>query len=459
MSVKVENLEHNMAKLTVEVDAAELDKAMQRAYEKQKKNISVPGFRKGKVPRQLVEKMYGPEVFYEDAANDLLQTEYPKAYDESGLEIVSQPKIDVTQLEKGKNFIFTAEVAVKPPVKLGEYKGIEVTKIDTDVTDKEVADEIASEQRKNSRTVSVDRAAQNDDTVNIDFEGFIDGEVFEGGKGENYDLKIGSHSFIGDFEDQIVGHSKGDEFDVNVSFPDDYFQKDLAGKPATFKVKVNDVKETQLPNLDDEFAQDVSEFDTFDEYKADVKKKLEESKKDSAKRAQEDEAVEKLSQSSEMDIPDAMIDNQVDNMINEFSRNMAQQGLSMQQYMQYTGMTMDQFREQARPDALSRIQGSLVLEAVAKDAGIEATDEDVDAELQKMADQYKMELDKVKELIDDEQRESIKKDVQIQKALELILDNAVEVERTEENTDDASADDAKSEDAEKSADAEDATEE
>lgn len=459
MSVKVENLEHNMAKLTVEVDAAELDKAMQRAYEKQKKNISVPGFRKGKVPRQLVEKMYGPEVFYEDAANDLLQTEYPKAYDESGLEIVSQPKIDVTQLEKGKNFIFTAEVAVKPPVKLGEYKGIEVTKIDTDVTDKEVADEIASEQRKNSRTVSVDRAAQNDDTVNIDFEGFIDGEAFEGGKGENYDLKIGSHSFIGDFEDQIVGHSKGDEFDVNVSFPDDYFQKDLAGKPATFKVKVNDVKETQLPDLDDEFAQDVSEFDTFDEYKADVKKKLEESKKDSAKRAQEDEAVEKLSQSSEMDIPDAMIDNQVDNMINEFSRNMAQQGLSMQQYMQYTGMTMDQFREQARPDALSRIQGSLVLEAVAKDAGIEATDEDVDAELQKMADQYKMELDKVKELIDDEQRESIKKDVQIQKALELILDNAVEVERTEENTDDASADDAKSEDAEKSADAEDATEE
>ena len=433
MSVKVENLEKNMAKLTVEVDAAELEKALERAYQKQKKSISVPGFRKGKVPRQLVEKMYGPQVFYDDAANDLLSKEYPRAYDECGLEIASQPKINIEQLEKGKNFIFTAEVAVKPEVKLADYKGIEVTKIDTDVTDDEVNTEIDLERNKNSRTVTVDRAIEKGDTANINFEGFVDGQAFDGGKGENYDLKIGSGSFIDNFEDQLIGHSAGDELEVNVTFPENYQEKSLAGKAASFKVKVNEVKTTELPDLDDEFAQDVSEFDSLDEYKADVRKKLEERKKEQAKRTQQDEAVAKLAEASEMEIPDPMGDFQLDQMMNEFSQNMAQQGLSMQQYLQFTGMNMAQFREQARPDALSRIQSSLVLEALAKAEGLVASDEDVEEELKKMADSYKMELDKVKELVDESQRENMKKDLAIQKAVDLIYDNVREVEKKEED--------------------------
>ncbi|WP_045000107.1 trigger factor [Shuttleworthella satelles] len=433
MSVKVENLEKNMAKLTVEVDAAELEKALERAYQKQKKSISVPGFRKGKVPRQLVEKMYGPQVFYDDAANDLLSKEYPRAYDECGLEIASQPKINIEQLEKGKNFIFTAEVAVKPEVKLADYKGIEVTKIDTDVTDDEVNTEIDLERNKNSRTVTVDRAIEKGDTANINFEGFVDGQAFDGGKGENYDLKIGSGSFIDNFEDQLIGHRAGDELEVNVTFPENYQEKSLAGKAASFKVKVNEVKTTELPDLDDEFAQDVSEFDSLDEYKADVRKKLEERKKEQAKRTQQDEAVAKLAEASEMEIPDPMVDFQLDQMMNEFSQNMAQQGLSMQQYLQFTGMNMAQFREQARPDALSRIQSSLVLEALAKAEGLVASDEDVEEELKKMADSYKMELDKVKELVDESQRENMKKDLAIQKAVDLIYDNVREVEKKEED--------------------------
>ena len=433
MSVKVENLEKNMAKLTVEVDAAELEKALERAYQKQKKSISVPGFRKGKVPRQLVEKMYGPQVFYDDAANDLLSKEYPRAYDECGLEIASQPKINIEQLEKGKNFIFTAEVAVKPEVKLADYKGIEVTKIDTDVTDDEVNTEIDLERNKNSRTVTVDRAIEKGDTANINFEGFVDGQAFDGGKGENYDLKIGSGSFIDNFEDQLIGHRAGDELEVNVTFPENYQEKSLAGKAASFKVKVNEVKTTELPDLDDEFAQDVSEFDSLDEYKADVRKKLEERKKEQAKRTQQDEAVAKLAEASEMEIPDPMVDFQLDQMMNEFSQNMAQQGLSMQQYLQFTGMNMAQFREQARPDALSRIQSSLVLEALAKEEGLVASDEDVEEELKKMADSYKMELDKVKELVDESQCENMKKDLAIQKAVDLIYDNVREVEKKEED--------------------------
>lgn len=434
MSVKVENLEKNMAKLTVEVDAAELEKALERAYQKQKKSISVPGFRKGKVPRQLVEKMYGPQVFYDDAANDLLSREYPKAYDECGLEIASQPKVNIEQIEKGKNFIFTAEVAVKPEVKLGDYKGIEVTKADTDVTDDEVNTEIDLERNKNSRTVTVDRAIAKDDTANINFEGFVDGQAFDGGKGENYDLKIGSGSFIDNFEDQLIGHSAGDELEVNVTFPENYQEKSLAGKAATFKVKVNEVKTTELPELDDEFAQDVSEFDTFEEYRADVRRKLEERKKEQAKKSQQDEAVAKLAEASEMEIPDPMVDFQVDQMMNEFSQNMAQQGLSMQQYLQFTGMNMAQFREQVRPDALSRIQSSLVLEALAKEEELAASDEEVEEELKKMAETYKMELDKVKELVDESQRENMKKDLAIQKAVDLIYSHVREVEKKEEKT-------------------------
>ena len=433
MSVKVENLEKNMARLTVEVDAADLEKALERAYQKQKKSISLPGFRKGKVPRQLVEKMYGPSVFYDEAANDLLASEYPKAYDECWLDIVSSPKVNVEQIEKGKNFIFTAEVAVKPEVKLGDYKGIEVAKIDTDVSDDEVNSEIELERNKNARTITVERPIAKDDTANIDFEGFVDDKAFDGGKGEKYDLKIGSGSFIDNFEDQLIGHQAGDEFDVHVTFPENYQEKSLAGKPASFKVKVNEVKTTELPELDDEFAQDVSEFDTLDEYKADVRKKLESRKKDEAKRAQTEEAIAKLAEDSQMEIPEPMVDFQVDQMMNEFSQNMAQQGLSMQQYLQFTGMNMDQFREQVRPDALNRIKSSLVLETLAKEAQLVASDEDVEEELKKMADSYKMELDKVKELVDESQRENMKKDLAIQKAVDLIYDNVREVEKKEED--------------------------
>ncbi len=440
MSVSVENLEKNMAKLTVTVEADKLEAAINKAYQKQKNSISIPGFRKGKVPRQMVEKMYGAGVFYEEAANILLQDEYPKAYDESGLEIVSQPQIDIVQIESGKDFIFTAEVAVKPGVELGEYKGIEVTKVDVEVSDAEVDSQVEIERNKNSRTVTVEREIADGDTANIDFEGFVDGVAFEGGKGDAYDLKIGSHSFIDTFEDQLVGKKAGDELDVNVTFPEDYQAEDLAGKAAVFKVKVNEVKTTEVPELDDEFASDVSEFDTLDEYKADVRAKLAEQKKAEAKRAQEDEAVSKLVEASTMEIPEPMIDNQVDTMMNEFAQNMAQQGLSLEQYMQFTGMTMDQFRAQVRPDALARIQSSLVLEAVAEAAAIEISDEELEGEFAKMAEQYNMEVEKIKEIFGDSQRDAMKKDMAVQKAVELIIDNAVEVERTEETAEEAAED-------------------
>ncbi len=349
MSVQVETLEKNMAKLTVEIEAERLEKALDAAYNKQKKSISMPGFRKGKVPRAMVEKMYGVEVFYEDAANILLQETYPEAYDESGLEIVSQPSIDVVQLEKGKPFIYTAEVAVKPEVTLGKYKGVTVTKIDTSVSDEEVDAEVETQRNNNARTVSVERPIENGDTAVIDFEGFVDDVAFEGGKGENYDLEIGSHSFIDTFEDQLVGKVAGDDVEVNVTFPEQYQAEELAGKPAVFKVKIHEVKAKELPELDDEFAQDVSEFDTLAEYKEDVKKKLTERKEADAHRTKEDEAIEKIIDDAKMDIPEAMIDNQVNSMINDFANNMMQQGLSMEQYMQFTGMTMDKFKEQVRP--------------------------------------------------------------------------------------------------------------
>ena len=397
MSVQVETLEKNMAKLTVEIEAERLEKALDAAYNKQKKSISLPGFRKGKVPRAMVEKMYGVEVFYEDAANILLQETYPEAYDESGLDIVSQPTIDVVQLEKGKSFIYTAEVAVKPEVTLGKYKGVTVTKIDTSVTDEEVDAEVETQRNNNARTVSVERPIENGDTAVIDFEGFVDDVAFEGGKGENYDLEIGSHSFIDTFEDQLVGKVVGDDVDVQVTFPEQYQAEELAGKPALFKVKIHEVKAKELPELDDEFAQDVSEFDTLAEYKEDVKKKLTERKEADAHRTKEDEAIAKIIDDAKMDIPEAMIDNQVNSMINDFANNMMQQGLSMEQYMQFTGMTMDKFKEQVRPDAVKRIQSSLVLEQIAKDENLEVTDADVEAEVEKMAAAYGMEVDKIKD--------------------------------------------------------------
>lgn len=426
MSVQVETLEKNMAKLTVEIEAERLEKALDAAYNKQKKSISLPGFRKGKVPRAMVEKMYGVEVFYEDAANILLQETYPEAYDESGLDIVSQPTIDVVQLEKGKSFIYTAEVAVKPEVTLGKYKGVTVTKIDTSVTDEEVDAEVETQRNNNARTVSVERPIENGDTAVIDFEGFVDDVAFEGGKGENYDLEIGSHSFIDIFEDQLVGKVAGDDVDVQVTFPEQYQAEELAGKPALFKVKIHEVKAKELPELDDEFAQDVSEFDTLAEYKEDVKKKLTERKEADAHRTKEDEAIAKIIDDAKMDIPEAMIDNQVNSMINDFANNMMQQGLSMEQYMQFTGMTMDKFKEQVRPDAVKRIQSSLVLEQIAKDENLEVTDADVEAEIEKMATAYGMEVDKIKDYIQDAEKESMKKDIAIEKAVSFIMDNVKE---------------------------------
>lgn len=327
MSVQVENLEKNMAKLTIEVSADKVEDALQAAYTKQKNKISVPGFRKGKVPRAMIEKMYGPEIFYDDAANALIQAEYPVAVEESGIEIVSQPTVDITQFEKGKTFIFTAAVAVKPEVTLGKYNGVTVTKVDIDVTEEEIDTEVENQRNTNSRTVTVtDRPIQNGDTAVIDFEGFVDGVAFEGGKGENHSLEIGSHSFIDNFEDQLVGKNAGDEVEVNVTFPEQYQAPDLAGKPAVFKVTIHEVKAKELPELNDEFAQDVSEFDTLAEYREDVKKKLTERKENAAKRAKEDEAIKKICEKSKMDIPDAMIDMQVQNMIDEFAQRIGQQG-------------------------------------------------------------------------------------------------------------------------------------
>ena len=427
MSVQGENLDKNMVKLTIEVPAEELEKAIDAAYKKQKNQISIPGFRKGKVPRAMVEKMYGVEVFYEDAANTLMQQNYPSAVEESGVDIVSRPSIDVVQIEKGKPFIYTAEVAVRPEVTLGKYMGVTVTKIDTSVSDDEVAEALEQQRNNNARTISVtDRPVAVGDTAVIDFEGFVDGVAFEGGKGENHPLEIGSHTFIDNFEDQLVGKNAGDEVEVNVTFPEQYQAADLAGKPATFKVKINEIKAKELPELDDEFAQDVSEFDTLAEYKESLKKNLEEKKENEAKRTKEDEAVQKIIDKSKMDIPEAMIDTQCETMIEEFAQRIAQSGLSMDQYLQFSGLTVDGLKEQVRPEALSRIQASLVLEQIAKDENIEVSDDDVNAEIEKMAASYGMEADKLKEYMGDAEKESMKKDLAINKAVELVMSNVKE---------------------------------
>ena len=426
MSVTVENLEHNMAKLTIEVPAEELETSIQRVYQRQKNRISVPGFRKGKVPRQLVEKMYGPEIFYEDAGNDLIQRVYPKAYDESGLDIVSSPDVEIVQIEKGKPFIFTAQVAVKPAVELGKYKGITVTKIDTSVSDEEVEEDIKKTLERNARTVTVDRPAENGDTVDIDFDGSIDGDHFEGGKAEGHKLVLGSHSFIDTFEDQLVGKKAGDEVDVHVTFPENYQEKSLAGKAALFEVKVNAVEAKEVPELDDEYVEDTTEFKTVDEYKADVKDRLTKSKENSAKRTKEDEAIEKIIKEAKMDIPDAMVDFQMNQMINDYARSLAQSGISFSDYMKYTGETVDSFKERIKPDALSRIQSSLVLEAIAKEEGLEGTDEDVDAKIKEAAEANKMEFDDVAKTVDDDQRKSLKEQIAIEKAVDFIMENAKE---------------------------------
>ena len=425
MSVQVENLEKNMAKLTIEVSAEDLEKALESAYQKQKKQISVPGFRKGKVPRAMIEKMYGVDVFYEDAANALMQQNYAAAVDESGIDIVSRPTVDVVQIEKGKPFIFTAEVAVKPEVTLGKYMGVTVTKIDTSVSDEEVDEALEKERNNNARTINVtDRPVAQGDTAVIDFEGFVDGVAFEGGKGENHSLEIGSHTFIDTFEDQLVGKNVGDEVDVNVTFPEQYQAADLAGKPATFKVKINEIKAKELPELDDEFASEVSDFETLDEYKADLKAKALERKEKEAKTAKQNALVDKAVENASMEIADAMITSQARNMANDFAQRLQMQGMTVDQYLQYTGLTREALVDQMKPQAETRIKNRLVLEAIAKAENIEVSDEEVEAEMQKMADAYKMELDKVKEYLGEAGKDSLKDDLAVQKAVDLIVDSA-----------------------------------
>ena len=427
MSVQVEKLEKNMAKLTVEVSADELEKAIEKVYQKQKKNISIPGFRKGKVPRTMVEKMYGKEVFYEDAANELIPTAYEKAYDECGENIVSTPKVDVVQIEAGKPFIFTAEVALKPEVTLGAYKGIEVDKVEVTVSDDEVNAEIDRERERNARSISVsDRAVQDKDQTVIDFEGFVDGVAFQGGKGENYPLTIGSGAFIPGFEEQLIGKNIGEECDVNVTFPEEYHAEDLAGKAAVFKVTVKEIKEKQLPELDDEFAAEVSEFDTLAEYKEDVKKNLTEKREKDVKNAKEDAVVDAIIENATMDIPEAMIETQQRQMIQEFAQNIQMQGLSIDQYFQFTGLTPEAMMEQVKPQAEKRIKSRLVLEAVAKAENITVSDEDFDKEVEKMAEMYQMEAGKVKESIGEEGKKQMMEDLAVQKAAEFVVNEAKE---------------------------------
>lgn len=428
MSFKVEQMEEkNVVKLVIEATAEEFEAGLNTAYNKSKNKINVPGFRKGKAPRKMIEKLYGAEIFYEDAANAIIPDAYASAATESELDIVSQPKINVVQLESGKPFIFEAEVAVRPEVELGQYKGVEVSKCDTEVTDADVEEELKKVQEQNSRTITVeDRAVKNGDMTVIDFEGFVDGVAFEGGKGENYPLTIGSHSFIDNFEEQIIGMNIGDKKEINVTFPEEYHAEALKGKPATFKVSVKEIKEKQLPELDDDFAQDVSDFDTLEEYKEDIKKKVADRKAAEAKSKKESEAIEKVVADSKMDIPEAMIQTQVNRMAEDFAQRLQQQGLSLEQYFQYTGLTADKIIDDMKPEAEKRIKNSLVLEAIAKAENIEVSDEEFEAELQKMADMYKMELDKIKEFMGDSEAEQMKGDIAVQKAVELITSSAVE---------------------------------
>ena len=427
MSLQVEKLEKNMAKLTIEVSADDLEKALQSAYMKQKNKISLPGFRKGKVPRQMIEKMYGAEIFYDDAANALIPKAYADAYDECELEIVSRPEIDVVQIEKGKPFIFTAEVATKPEVTLGEYKGLEVDKISTRVTQKEVDAKVQEEAEKNARTITVeDRPVQDGDEVILDFEGFVDGVAFEGGKGENYPLTIGSGSFIPGFEEQLVGAEAEKEVEVNVTFPEDYHAEDLKGKAAVFKCTIHEIKAKELPEIDDEFAAEVSEFDTLEEYKADIKAKIKEQKASEGKTKQEDQVVEQAVKNAEYEIPKAMIETQALQMVEDFGQRIQSQGLTMEQYFQFTGMTSDKMLEEMRPQAIKRIETRLVVEAIAKAENIEISDEKLDEELAKMAEAYKMEVDKLKEFMSDNEKKQMKEDMAVQEAVTFLVENAVE---------------------------------
>ncbi len=434
MDVKAEPMEEkNMVKLTIEVPAEEFEAALQEAYQKQKRDFTLPGFRKGKVPRNVIEQMYGPGVFYEEAANIIIPEAYSEAADESGEDIMSRPVVDIVQIEKGKPFIFTAEVAVRPEVKLGQYKGVEVTEIDTAPTDEEVMTEIQHELDNNARIVAVEgRAIEDGDTAVIDFEGFIDGEPFDGGKGENHSLEIGSGSFIPGFEEQLIGRNAGEEFEISVTFPEDCHAPDLAGQDAVFQVTVNEIKAKMTPELDDDFAQDVSEFDTVEEYKESVREKVAERKQANARSTQEEEALDKIAEASEMDIPEPVIDSQSENMINRFAQQIAQQGMSFEQYLQYSGETYEDMKEQIRPDAEKQIRQELVLDEIAKTENIEITDEDLDEELERMAAMYQMDKEQLRSYMDEETEENMKLDLADRKAMELIGDTMVPVPKAEE---------------------------
>lgn len=427
MSVQVEKLEKNMAKLTIEVSSEEFENAIAKAYKKNKNKISMPGFRKGKAPRAMIEKMYGKGIFYEDAANSIIPDAYADAAKESELEIVAQPEIDVTQIESGKPFIFTATVALKPEVILGEYKGIEVEKKEVEVTDEEVEAEINKVRESNARMLDIDdRATQDGDTVLIDFDGYVDGKQFEGGKADDYSLVLGSHSFIDNFEEQLVGKNIGDDVEVNVTFPENYQAEELQGKPAVFKVKIKEIKVKELPELDDDFAQDVSNFDTIAEYKEDLKKKLTENKEEALKREREEAVIGKIIESAQMDIPEQMVDAQTRQMTQEFAQRLSSQGLSIDQYMQFTGLTPQKMIEELKPQALKRIQSRLVLEAVVAAENIETTEEELDKEIENMASMYQMEVDKLKEVIGEEEKKQIGLDLAVQKAVEIVTEATVE---------------------------------
>ncbi len=444
MSLQVEKLEKNMAKLTIEVPAEELEKAIESAYRKNKNKISIPGFRKGKAPRKMIEQMYGKEVFYEDAANELIPDAYDKAVEECEEEIVSNPKIAVTQIEAGKPFVFTAEVALKPEVTLGKYKGVKVDKFDVEVTDQEIDAEINREREKNARTVDVtDRAVQNGDVTVIDFEGFVDGEAFEGGKGEDYPLTIGSGAFIPGFEEALVGAEIGKETDVNVTFPEDYQAAELAGKAAVFKCTVKKIQEKQLPELDEEFVEEVSEeSDTVDQYKEEIRKKLAKKAEETAKAEKEDAVIDAIIAEAQMEIPDAMVETQQRQMVQEFAQRMQAQGISMDQYMQFTGATPDILLEQAKPQALKRIQSRLVLEAVVAAEKMEASEEEFEEEVKSMGEVYQMEADKVKELLGENGKKQVMEDLCIKKAVEFVVENARETKSAAKKTGKKAAEEA-----------------
>lgn len=425
MSVQVENLEKNMAKLTVEVAAEDFEKAVQAAYMKNRNKITIPGFRKGKAPQAMIEKMYGEGVFYEDAADEAINASYAEAMKESGLDIVSRPEVTIEKIGKDEPFVYSALVAVKPEVTLGQYKGVEVEKADASVSAEDVEAELKKVQEQNARLLTVeDRGVEDGDQTVIDFEGFVDGKGFEGGKAEDYPLTIGSHSFIDTFEEQLIGKKIGEECEVNVTFPTEYHAADLAGKPATFKVTVKEIKVKELPELNDEFASEVSEFDTLDEYKKDIEKKLAEKKEIEANSKNEDAVVAKVVENASMEIPDKMIDAQAENMVQDMARRMQSQGLSLDMYLKYTGMTVEQMKEQARPDAEKRIRTRLVLEAVAQAENIQISDEKVDEEVAKMAEAYKMEVDKLKSYMSESDIKQMKEDLAVQQAVDLLVAEA-----------------------------------